>query len=198
MMQERAESIFLAAYTAELREWDNRAHLKRMHDYTYALCLELDIPRSEAELIALACQLHDIGKSATPETLLTRKGQYQEQEWRIMERHTLDGEELLRGATSPLLQLAGKIAATHHERWDGTGYPKGLSGEEVPLAGRICALLDVFDALTTVRSYKQPMDDENAFDLVQRSSGTLFDPRVVQAFVNKFPELLRIKSSSAG
>lgn len=95
--------------------------------------------------------------------------------------------------------MAASIALMHHERWDGSGYPNGLSGEQIPLTARICALADVFDALTTARSYKQqPMDDENAFDLVQRSAGSLFDPRIIEAFVEIYPDLLRIKDSSAG
>ncbi len=196
--QERTELIFLAAYAAEMREWDNRAHLKRIHDYAFTLCTALDVPRSEAELTAIACLLHDIGKAATPDELLTRQGQYQEHEWKIMERHTTDGEAMLRGNTSPLLRMAASIALMHHERWDGSGYPGGLSGEQIPLSARVCALADVFDALTTARTYKQqPMDDENAFDLIQRSAGSLFDPKVVDAFIAKYPDLLRIKNSSA-
>ncbi len=196
-LQDSAEYVFLTAYIAELREWDNRSHLRRIRDYTFTICTALNIPRSEAELISHSCLLHDIGKSATPEELLTRKGQYEEQEWKIMERHTLDGEEMLREATSPVLRMGAAIAATHHERWDGSGYPHGLSGEAIPLNGRICAIADVFDALTTVRSYKQPLDIDNAFDLIQRSSGSMFDPQIVEAFVASFPDLLRIKNSSA-
>lgn len=196
-LQESAESIFLAAYAAELREWDNRAHLKRIRDYSFTICLALEIPRSEAELISLSCLLHDIGKSATPEELLIRKGQYEVQEWKLMERHTIDGEEMLRDTTSPILRMGASIAATHHERWDGSGYPHRLSGEAIPLCGQICAIVDVFDALTTVRSYKQPLDIDNAFDLIQRSSDSLFNPQIVQAFVGAFPDLLRIKNSSA-
>lgn len=197
-LQEREESILLAAYAAEFREWDNRAHLKRIHDYAFVLCTALGMSRADADLTSLACQLHDIGKSATPDELLTRQGQYEEHEWKIMERHTTDGEQILRGLASPIFIMGADIAATHHERWDGSGYPKGFSGEQIPLSGRICALADVFDALTTVRSYKQPMDEQNAFDLIQRSGGSLFDPKVVQAFVDCFPDFLRIKISSAG
>lgn len=196
-LQERAEFIFLTAYAAERREWDNRTHLRRIRDYAFTLCTELNVPRMEAELIAMACQLHDIGKSATPEELLTRKGQYKDNEWKIMEQHTLDGEIMLRDASSPVLRMAASIAATHHERWDGSGYPNRLSGEEIPFGGRVCALVDVFDALTTVRSYKAPMDVDNAFDLIQRSSGSLFDPKIVEAFTARFSDILRIKNSSA-
>jgi putative two-component system response regulator len=197
-LQESNESIVLAAYAAEMREWDNRNHLKRIRDYTYSLCTALDFPRPEAEMTSIACQLHDIGKAATPDELLKRQGQYLEEEWKIMERHTLDGEAMLKDSSSPLLRMAASIALTHHERWDGSGYPNGLSGEQIPLTARICALADVFDALTTARSYKQqPMDDENAFDLLQRSAGSLFDPRIIQAFVELYPDLLRIKNSSA-
>ena len=155
--QENADSIFLMAYVAEIKEWDNRAHLKRMKSYTYTLCTALQVPSIESESIALACQLHDIGKATTPLELLLRKGEYTEQEWHLMEKHTLKGSEILKGAFSPILQMGAAIALTHHERWDGSGYPNKLVGEAVPLSGRICAVADVFDALTTIRLYKEPI-----------------------------------------
>jgi putative two-component system response regulator len=195
--QENADSIFLLAYLAEIREWDNRPHLKRMKSYAYTLCTALQVPGIEAESIALACQLHDIGKATTPLELLLRKGEYTNQEWHLMEKHTLQGGEILRGFSSPILQMGAAIALTHHERWDGSGYPNKLVGEAVPLSGRICAVADVFDALTTKRLYKEPIDNDQALALIRRSSGTLFDPNVVQAFTDKFPEILEIKKSSA-
>ena len=193
--REITESIFIMAHIAELKEWDNRAHLKRIKAYAYTLCTGLDIPHVEAEIIALACQLHDIGKSTTPEEMLLRNGEYTDLEWRLMEKHTLEGEALLRGAAAPVLQMGAQIALTHHERWNGSGYPNRLVGDAVPLSGRVCAVADVFDALTTERPYKESIGDQQALALIQRSSGILFDQEVVRVFTSKFKEILNIKNS---
>jgi len=189
------ENIDLLAYIAEAAEWDNRAHLRRIKMYAYTLFCALGLPSAEASLLALACELHDVGKAATPDELLKRQGSYTNEEWQVMERHTLDGDLMLRDASSPILRAAAVIALTHHERWDGSGYPNHTSGEEIPLSGRVCAVVDVFDALTTARLYKEAIDPEEAFDLINRSSGTLFDPAVVRAFVESRPEILQIYKS---
>jgi putative two-component system response regulator len=182
--RETIESISLLAYVAEAAEWDNRSHLRRVKAYAFTLFTTLGLQAAEAELLALACVLHDVGKAATPDELLKRQGQYTPAEWQVMERHTIDGEKMLRDASSPILRAGAVIALTHHERWDGSGYPNHTIGEAIPMSGRVCALVDVFDALTTARLYKDPVDREEAFDLIRRASGTLFDPAVVQAFVN--------------
>ena len=182
--RETIESISLLAYVAEAAEWDNRSHLRRVKAYAFTLFTTLGLQAAEAELLALACVLHDVGKAATPDELLKRQGQYTPDEWQVMERHTIDGEKMLRDASSPILRAGAVIALTHHERWDGSGYPNHTIGEAIPMSGRVCALVDVFDALTTARLYKDPVDREEAFDLIRRASGTLFDSAVVQAFVN--------------
>jgi putative two-component system response regulator len=182
--RETIESISLLAYVAEAAEWDNRSHLRRVKAYAFTLFTTLGLQAAEAELLALACVLHDVGKAATPDELLKRQGQYTPAEWQVMERHTIDGEKMLRDASSPILRAGAVIALTHHERWDGSGYPNHTIGEAIPMSGRVCALVDVFDALTTARLYKDPVDREEAFDLIRRASGTLFDSAVVQAFVN--------------
>jgi putative two-component system response regulator len=194
---EDAESIFRMAYIAEIKEWDNRSHLKRIQAYASQLCRGADLSGKDAHIIALACQLHDIGKSVIPDDLLLRKGNYSDAEWQRMEQHTIEGEQILKGANSPILQVGAIIAATHHERWDGSGYPNGLSGEAIPLGGRICALADVFDALTTTRSYKDTIEDDAALDLIRKSSGTLFDPHLVNIFSDLYKSLIKIKNSPA-
>lgn len=193
--RETIEAITLLAYVAEVAEWDNHSHLRRIKGYAYTMCTALGIPSSEAELIALSCVLHDVGKSATPDELLRRTGKYTKREWQTMEQHTFEGERMMRDAVSPILRMGAVIALTHHERWNGSGYPNHSTGEDIPLSGRVCAVADVFDALTTRRLYKEPIDVEEAIELIRSSSGTMFDPRVVQVFINSHSEILNIKNS---
>jgi putative nucleotidyltransferase with HDIG domain len=190
--RETIESLSLLAYTAEVAEWDNRAHLRRIKAYAFTLFTALGLSKADAELLALACVLHDVGKAATPDELLKRQGSYTPAEWQVMERHTIDGEKMLRDASSPILRAGAVIALTHHERWDGSGYPNHLSGEAIPLSGRVCAVVDVYDALTPARIYKEPGDCEEAYDLIRRSGDKLFDPAVVRAFVNSRSEFLSL------
>lgn len=195
--QEIAEYVFLMAYIAERREWDNRSHLRRMKAYVFTLCTDLGIPIEETELIALASQLHDVGKSCTPLELLLRKGEYSSDEWFKMEQHTLDGEIILHNASNAVLQTAAIIALTHHERWDGTGYPHKLGGEEIPLSGRICAIADVYDALITPRPYKVIMPEDEVLELIRNSAGFLFDPNIVNTFISNYPDIKSIKENSS-
>jgi putative two-component system response regulator len=191
------ESANLLAYVAEVREWDNRFHLKRIKAYVYLLCTKIGIPKAEVDQIAVASQLHDIGKCNTPLDLLLRKGEYSADEWKIMEEHTLNGETLLRKSNNPIYQIGAIISATHHERWDGSGYPRKLYGENIPLSGRICAIADVYDALTTSRPYKTVMPEAEVLVLIRESSGTFFDPDVVNAFLENYPAIRIIKENSS-
>jgi putative two-component system response regulator len=194
---ETAEYISLTAYIAEIREWDNRSHLKRIKAYVYLLCIGMGIQKKDADQIAIASQLHDIGKSCTPVELLQRKGEYSTEEWTIMENHARDGEMILRETKNAVLQTGAIIAATHHERWDGSGYPRKLAGENIPLSGRICAVADVYDALTTPRPYKELMPEIEALRLIRDSSGLLFDPAVVRSFLDNYNAILSIKENSS-
>jgi len=199
--QELHEHVMLTAYVAEFAEWDNRAHLERIRRYSSILARESELEQDEAGLISSASVLHDIGKIALPATLLKKTANLTPDEYRIAEKHTVEGGRLLSGSSSPLLQAAGIISRTHHERWDGSGYPEGLRGNAIPLSGRIMALADVFDALTTKRPYKAAIQPEAAFELIKSSSGTLFDPALVSIFVEKledFRNVLRITDKSGG
>jgi putative two-component system response regulator len=193
--QELNESLLRLAYIAEIKEWDNRQHLERVRGYCQVLAQAVGLTSSEAVLLGMASQLHDIGKVQMPDELLERTGNYTSDEWKLVEKHTLDGARILDHSLSPILQTASTIALTHHERWDGSGYPRGLKGEEIPISGRICALADMFDALTTRRSYKELISDDAALLMIRGSSGVLFDPAHVQAFVSKFDEILKVKTS---
>ncbi len=191
--QDLLDHIVLTAYIAEIKEWDNRSHLERIRKYTYLLANEYGLPQNDVKLFSLAAQLHDIGKINIPDKILKKTANLDQREWEIAERHTLEGARLLRGSSSLVLQTAEIIALTHHERWDGSGYPEGLKGEQIPLSGRICALADVFDALTTQRPYKKEISPQEALQLLKDASGSLFDPALVDIFAAKFDEIVAIR-----
>lgn len=186
--QDVLDHLILTAYIAEYAEWDNHSHLERIRRYTYILASGTDVGHNEASLISMASILHDIGKITIPVSILKKTANLEPSEYKIAEQHTVESARLLSGSGSPILQTAKVIARTHHERWDGSGYPEGLKGDETPLSGRIMALADVFDALTTKRPYKTPMQPDAAFDLIKGSSGSLLDPQLVSIFVERFED----------
>jgi putative two-component system response regulator len=159
------------------------AHIERVGAYTAEIATALGLPEAEVELLRLAAPLHDIGKIAIEDRILGKTGTLTPDERRLMERHTDVGRDLLGGSGSELLQLAATIAWTHHERWDGSGYPRGLRGEEIPLGGRIVAVADVFDALTSDRPYRPRLSIEAARAWIVEGAGQAFDPDIVGAFV---------------
>jgi putative two-component system response regulator len=193
--QETQDQIILAAYLAELQEWDNRSHLERIRRFVSLIATSLGIPEAETRIISIASQLHDVGKILIPEHILKKSGNLEPYEWSITERHTIDGANLLKGSNSVYFQAGELIALSHHERWDGSGYPNKLKGTEIPVSGRICAIADVFDALTTKRSYKDEVHPREALELIKDSSGTLFDPEIVQAFTANFNEFVAVSKS---
>jgi putative two-component system response regulator len=144
---------------------------------------------TEAETLRNASLLHDVGKIGIPDAVLLRPGELTDEDRELMRRHTTVGGAILTGSSAPIMQMAEQIALTHHEHWDGTGYPRGLRGEEIPLAGRICAVCDVFDALLSERPYKEPWRVDDALAQLQRERGTHFDPAVVDAFLSIVDEL---------
>jgi putative two-component system response regulator len=182
------------AILAEHRDADVAHHIDRIRGYCAVLARGLDLSPQEGELVAAASMLHDIGKAMVPFAVLQKTDALTEKEWEQIKQHTLAGAEHLRGAPSPVLQLGEVIALTHHERWDGSGYPYGVAGEDIPLSGRICALADVFDALTTNRPYKEEVSVNEALRLIRSASGALFDPQVVDVFVENFEELTLVRS----
>lgn len=181
------------AYIAEIKEWDNRAHVERIRRYTAVLCDAMDMLQQDVETISYASMLHDIGKALTPDVLLRKAGKFDEKDWSIAEQHTIQGAQILHGSNSLILQNAEVIALTHHERWDGSGYPRHLKGDEIPLIGQICAIADVFDALTTPRPYKEAIDELEGLKIIQDAGGKLFSPQVVSAFSSRFQEIQKIK-----
>ncbi len=182
------DQVTLTAYLAEFAEWDNRPHTDRIRRYTSILALGSDLPPAEAELLSIASVLHDVGKISLPAAILRTTASLDPDEYARVTRHAEDGARILEASPSPVLQAAATIALTHHERWDGSGYPRGLKAAAIPLSGRIVALADVFDALTTPRSYKHVIDPEAALALIKQSAGSLFDPRLVSVLVERFQE----------
>jgi putative two-component system response regulator len=138
--------------------------------------------------------MHDIGKVGTPDKILYKSEKLDQYEFALMKLHTLTGFEIMQNSTSRIMQMAADIALGHHEKFDGTGYPKGLKGESIPLAARICAIADVFDALTSERAYKKAWSIEQALDEVDKQSGKHFDPFLVQKFKSLLPEISNIRN----
>jgi len=164
-----------------------------MSHYSACLAAKAGMTMEECELVLTASPLHDIGKIAIPDSILRKPGKLTPEEWAIMKTHTKIGAELLSGSKSKFLQTASDIALSHHEKWDGTGYPNELEGEEIPLMGRVCGLSDVFDALMTKRPYKSAWTIEHTLDEIKKGKGTHFDPQLVDAFVEILPQINHIR-----
>jgi CHASE2 domain-containing sensor protein len=174
---------------AEWRDVETAMHIDRMSHLSKRLGLAAGMSEPEAEMLLYASAMHDVGKIGIPDRVLLKPGPLDPDEWEIMKTHTTIGADILSGSTSPLLQMAEQIALTHHEKWDGSGYPNGLVGEEIPLVGRICAVCDVFDALTSKRPYKDAWSVEEAVEEVRTQSGQHFDPALVELFLELAPKL---------
>ena len=188
------EIVHRLARAAEYRDTDTASHLHRMAEYTAVIAREMLLPAALQEALFLAAPMHDVGKIGIPDYIMRKPTLLEPMEFEIMQTHTVIGHQILEGSTSDLLQLAGEIALTHHERWDGSGYPNQLSGEEIPLGGRIVAVADVFDALVTRRPYKAAWELAAAFDYIEKNSGVQFDPRCVEALRASEEEIRGIRN----
>ena len=181
---------------AESRDGETGRHLERMATLCEQLALAAGLSRSEARMVKQASALHDVGKIVIPDEVLLKAGKFTERDREIMSAHAARGAGLLTESSSRLVQMAEVIALTHHERWDGTGYPRGLAGEEIPLVGRICALCDVFDALVSRRRYKAQWTLQAALDEIAGQAGAHFDPELTRVFLRIAPRLHRELASS--
>ncbi|MEW5968156.1 MAG: HD domain-containing phosphohydrolase [Pseudomonadota bacterium] len=182
---------------AEYRDEETGNHILRMSHGCALLARALGWSEAGCDLILNASPMHDIGKIGIPDAILLKPGKFEPHEWEIMKSHTVIGGRLLESDDSDLLHMAREIALTHHEKWDGSGYPNGLAGEAIPMAGRIAALADVFDALTSVRPYKQAWTIEAAVDYLRDNRGRHFDPDLVEVFVRELPGILAIRARFA-
>jgi CHASE2 domain-containing sensor protein len=183
------EVVRRLARAAEWRDEDTGEHIERIGLLSERLGLAAGLSAIEAETLRHAAVLHDVGKIGVPDRVLLKPGKLDAEEWVIMKAHAAIGASMLSGSDSPLVQLGEEIARTHHERWDGTGYPAGLRGSEIPLSGRICAICDVFDALRSRRPYKEPWPMDQAIAEIRRQSGHHFDPELVALFLPLVAEL---------
>ncbi len=192
LKESRFEVVQRLARAVEIRESDTGNHILRMSYLCSRLAKELGLDDKQCELIRHASPLHDIGKIGIPDQVLLNSHRLTDEEWEIMRLHPIMGAEILSGSESEFLQMAESISLTHQERWDGSGYPNGLSGREIPIESRIVAICDVFDALVSKRHYKDAYPYELAVEILQNNSGTDFDPAVVEAFLRIMPEMIEI------
>src|SRR4051812_5213073 len=183
----RLETVHKLSLAVEMRDQVTGHHLSRMGRYCEELCRRLDQPDEIRDTIALAGQMHDIGKVAVPDHILLKRGPLTEDERAQMQTHAEIGKQILQGSESPLLQLAESIAWTHHEKIDGSGYPRGLRGDEIPLEGRVAAVADVFDALTRDRPYREAMPLAEAAAVMASGRGSHFDADILDAFMAEIP-----------
>ncbi len=188
----RHEVIQRLGLAAEYRDNETGNHIIRMSLYAQLLALEYGLSESEAELILNAAPMHDVGKIGIPDKVLLKPGKLDGEEWGIMQSHVNIGGDILSGDNSPLMQMAKDIALHHHEKWDGSGYPYGLQGEDIHLSGRLCAVADVFDALVSVRPYKKSWTVEDALALIESESGKHFDPDIAMLMRKIMPDVEKI------
>jgi putative two-component system response regulator len=189
------DTIYRLSRASEYKDEDTGAHIKRMSNYSASVARQMGPSKDDVDTILYAAPMHDAGKIGIPDKILLKPGKFDLDEWEIMKQHTTIGGKILSGSDSEFIKLAEVIALTHHEKWDGSGYPNGLRGREIPLAGRITAIADVFDALTSKRPYKDAFPLEKSFAIIREGRSSHFDPEVVDAFFAVEKEILSIRET---
>lgn len=195
--QREREMLFRLAKAVESRDNATAAHLERMARYAGLIAEAIGMPEDEVRMLETAAPLHDIGKIAVPDAILHKPGRLTEAEMAVMREHPRKGYEILSGSSIPFIQLGAEIALYHHERWDGSGYPAGLAGEQIPLSARIVAIADVLDALTTARPYKAAWSLDEAVAYMQSQSGAMFEPRLVDALLAQLDRIDEVRIALA-
>jgi putative two-component system response regulator len=188
------DTIYRLSMAAEYKDEDTGAHIKRMSRYSAAIARRMGLDKSTIETILYASPMHDLGKIGIPDQILVKPAKLDPVEWEIMKLHTVIGAKILKGSDAEFIRLGETIAQCHHEKWDGSGYPNNLKGIEIPIAGRITAIADVFDALTSKRPYKKPFSVEESLAIIREGRRSHFDPDVVDAFFAIQDEILTIKN----
>lgn len=197
-VQREIETLFLLGRISDYNDEKTGSHLKRIGAFSALFAAILGESPDEVDLILNSSPLHDIGKIAIPEAILLKPGKLTPEELEVMRRHTVIGYDLLKNSQSRYLVQGAMISYTHHERWDGAGYPRGLAGEDIPLPGRIVSIVDVFDALVSDRPYKQAWTAETALEYIVGQGGRQFDPKLVGLFSSRIEEFARIRSELSG
>ncbi|WP_320044700.1 two-component system response regulator [uncultured Desulfobacter sp.] len=187
------ETIHILSKAAEYRDEDTGSHIYRMGNYSAAIAGKMGLSEKIVESILYAAPMHDVGKIGIPDSILLKPGALTADEFNIMKQHTLIGAKILENSKTEYIRLGEVIALTHHEWWNGRGYPSGLKEREIPLEGRIVAVADVFDALTTKRPYKEPFSLDDSFRIIEENRGRQFDPEVMDAFFSIQDEILKIR-----
>ena len=191
------EVVFLMGSIGETRSKETGNHVKRVAQYTKILALAFGLSEKEAEMLKQASPMHDIGKVGIKDSILNKSAKLTKEEFEIMKQHSQIGYDMLKHSQRPLLKTASIIAYEHHEKYDGTGYPRGLKGEDIHIYGRITAIADVFDALGSDRVYKKAWEDERIFQLFKDEKGKHFDPKLVDIFFEKLEDLLMVRDMPA-
>ena len=192
LQQSRIEIVQRLGKAAEYRDQETGNHILRMSKVSAVIAKQIGFSNQEVDLILNASPMHDIGKIGIPDEILIKPAKLTTYEFEIMKTHTTIGAELLNNGKSDLLEMAQKIALTHHEKWDGSGYPHGLSSEEIPISGRICSVADVFDALLSERPYKHAWTFKESEAFIMENSGKMFDPLVIDSFTSCRSEIFEI------
>jgi putative two-component system response regulator len=193
IVERERETVIRLSKAAEFRDPETGAHILRMAHFSQLIARELGLPIEEQDLLLEAAPMHDIGKVGIADSILLKPGRLEPEEFEIMKRHAQIGHELLEGSASRVLQAGADIALGHHEKFDGSGYPSGLKGTEIPIFSRIVAVADVFDALTSERPYKKAWTLEAAVDFLKAGSGTHFDPDCINAFLKVWDQILAVR-----
>lgn len=187
------ETVARLVRAAEFRDDDTGSHIRRMAHYSRIIAAKLGLSEEFQDMLFQAAPMHDVGKMGIRDNILLKQGKLTAEEFEIMKGHATHGYEILKDSSSAMLQMAARIALAHHEKFDGSGYPQGLAGEAIPIEGRIVAVADVFDALTSSRPYKKAWPEDQARALLEEGRGKHFDPQIVDAFLAEWPAVLEIK-----
>jgi putative two-component system response regulator len=194
LKEARLDALLRLAAAVEHKDNDTGLHVVRMGHFSAAIALAMGQSADWSEQLLYASRMHDVGKIGVPDAILQKRGPLTPEEWLVMRRHPEMGATLLGGSDSPLFRMAAEVAQHHHEKFDGSGYPAGRSGLDIPLSARVVAVADFFDAVTSDRCYRKAMPDEQAFELLRKGSGGHFDPDVVAAFFSATLEILRLRT----
>jgi putative two-component system response regulator len=191
------ETIYRLSMASEYKNDDSGAHIKRMSLYSAAIARKMGLDEKTVETILYAAPMNDLGKIGIPDAILMKTSKLDGLEWEIMKLHTVIGAKILEGSDAEFIRMGATIALSHHEKWDGSGYPYRMKGSEIPVAARVAAVADVFDALTSKRPYRKPFPTAEALDIIREGSESHFDPDTVAAFFSVQDEILAIKRQSA-
>jgi cyclic di-GMP phosphodiesterase len=191
------DTIHRLAVAAEFKDADTADHIDRVGRFAGVLASAIGLAPGDVERIRHAAPMHDVGKIGIPDEVLLKPGSLDEVEWAMMRKHTTLGAKLLEGSDSEVLQMGERIAQSHHEKWDGSGYPQGLSGSDIPLEARICAIADYFDAVTMARPYRGPLPVEYAVAGIEEDQGVHFDPALREAFLGCLPQIVELRAELA-